>query len=121
MSHKNQSNLPKPFWFWNVSNQEVAEVLDQEYPIKLTDTRIIDRIHAQYPIIPKHEVAMIVRACFEVLRARLILGDLIRIKGFLIDLFLRCSWSPQLRTVWLQNKNGKALMQLTVRTPKGLQ
>jgi hypothetical protein len=126
-------SLPKanrrPFYFRDVSNQELADQLEFDYPIKLKSSDIVDRIYVRYPLLPKYEIALIVMACFNVWRARLVLGDLINIRGFLHQMFLRFQRQPVFRDMkpmreWIRPlKRGESRIRaiLSVFTPKKYQ
>ena len=65
----------RPFFFQDLSRQEVADLLDQEYPISLKHNEdLVNRVHLRYPILKKSEIAVIIRQVFQGFRTFLILG-----------------------------------------------
>lgn len=65
----------RPFFFQDHTHQEVADLLDQEYPISLKHNEdLVNRVYLRYPILKKSEVAVIIRQVFQGFRTFLILG-----------------------------------------------
>jgi hypothetical protein len=77
----------KPFFFKNLNDQEVIDLLNEEYPIKLIHNQdLINRIHARYPVIPKHEVSLIVLEIFKGIRELLIKGKRLSFNKIFFDM-----------------------------------
>jgi hypothetical protein len=76
----------KPFYFKEITNQELVELLNREYPIKIQNNEdLIDRIHARYPLINKTEISIIVRAVFQSFRDLLVLGKVLSFNNLFFD------------------------------------
>lgn len=79
----------EPFYFKSLSKQDVIDMLNKDYPIKLKyNEDLIDRIHNRYPFINKTEVSIIVLAVFQSFRDLLILGKILSFNNFLFDMKL---------------------------------
>jgi hypothetical protein len=65
------------FDFVDISAEELVRVLDQEYPIKMKTDKLVDRVSARYPLIPKSDVALIIKYTFQTIRELLILGKML--------------------------------------------
>ena len=75
----------KPFFF-KVSNQEVVDVLNQEYPINMRyNEELINRIHSRYPLISKYEVSVIVRSVFSSFRDLMLLRKVLNFNNLFFD------------------------------------
>jgi hypothetical protein len=98
----------QPFFFKDLSHQEVADLLDQEYPVSLKHNEdLVNRVHQRYPILKKAEVALIITKIFQSLRQFLILGKMISV-GYLFS---------QTRLIFSQRRwSGKIYTALKIRT-----
>jgi len=75
----------KPFFF-EISDQEVVDVLNQEYPINMRyNEELINRIHSRYPLISKYEVSIIVKAVFSSFRDLMLLGKVLNFNNLFFD------------------------------------
>jgi hypothetical protein len=83
----------KPFFF-TISNQEVIDILDRDYPINMRyNEELINRIHSRYPLISKYEISIIVKAVFSSFRDLLILEKVLNFNNLFFDaklLFFAC-------------------------------
>lgn len=69
-----------PFYFKDISHKEMVGILDQEYPITLKhNEELVNRVAAQYPILKKNQISLIIREVFRCLREFLILGKTINL------------------------------------------
>ena len=76
----------KPFYFNNISHQEMVDHLNQELPISTKyNEDLINRIHHKYPNIGKASVALIVREVFQSFRAFLVLGKIMNFNNLFFD------------------------------------
>lgn len=76
----------KPFYFRDLSHQQVVDLLNKEYPISLKcNEDLIDRIHQRYPLINKSEIGIIVKAVFSSFRDLLILGKILNFNNLFFD------------------------------------
>jgi nucleoid DNA-binding protein len=77
------------FFFKKLDRFQMAEMVDDKLPISLRNqSGLIDRVHARYPIIEKQFVVAIIKAAFEVIRERLILGEVIDLPGIVNAMWL---------------------------------
>lgn len=75
-----------PFWFKDLSHQEVADLLNKDYPINLKyNIDLIDRIHNRYPVINKTQIAFIVKAVFQTIRDLMVLGKILNFHNLFFD------------------------------------
>lgn len=76
----------KPFGFKDMSHQEMADLLNQEYPINLKyNEQLVDRICVRYPFITKTQVSIIVKAVFQSFRDLLVLGRVLNFNNLFFD------------------------------------
>lgn len=76
----------KPFNFTNMSNQEVVDHINEEYPVDLRfNEDLVNRIYARYSVIDKSKIAIIVKAVFQSFRELLILGKVLNFNGLFFD------------------------------------
>jgi hypothetical protein len=76
----------KPFFFKNITHQEMVDILNTEYPISLKHNEdLINRIHERYPLIEKHQISIIVKAIFQSLRDFLVLGKVLNFNNLFFD------------------------------------
>jgi len=88
-----KQKVVKPFFF-KISNQEVVDILNRDYPINMRyNEELINRIHSRYPLISKYEISVIVRAVFQSFRDLMILGKVLNFNNLFFDtklLFFDC-------------------------------
>lgn len=76
----------KPFFFNDLSHQEMVDLVNAENPISLQhNEELINRVHARYPLIEKSEVSIIVKAIFQSFRDLLILGKVLNFNNLFFD------------------------------------
>lgn len=76
----------KPFYFKELSNEEVSKQLDEDYPINLKyNEELIDRIHAKYPYVSKTEVSIVVKSIFQSIRELLVCGKILNFNKLFFD------------------------------------
>jgi hypothetical protein len=76
----------KPFFFKDLTHQQMVDLLNTEYPISLRyNEDLINRIHARYPLIEKSQVSIIVRSIFQSLRDFLVLGKVLNFNNLFFD------------------------------------
>jgi hypothetical protein len=75
-----------PFYFKDMTHQQMVDHLNENYPISLKHNEdIINRIHARYPVLDKSEVGIIVKAVFASFRDLLILGKIMNFNSLFFD------------------------------------
>jgi len=109
------------FQYRDLDNEEIAKIFDLEYPIKLKNSSLIDRIHARYPIIPKSQIALIVKTCLDTLRFQLIIGSIISIKGFMHNIRIRFLKYHLKEKSKHTNRHIRLTSYIMVDTPRKLQ
>src|SRR5574337_1640130 len=78
--------LVKPFFFKNLTHQQMVDKLNQEYPVNIKyNERLVNRVYTRYPLINKSEVSFIIRAVFQSLRDLLVLGNVLNFNGLFFD------------------------------------
>ena len=78
--------IVKPFFFKDMDHEQLAETLNNEYPINLKhNSDLIDRIYLRYPLISKPEIAIIVTAVFKSFRELLVLGNILNFNNLFFD------------------------------------
>ena len=76
----------KPFYFKDLSHEEVVEILNNDLPINLRNNEsLINRVHSRYPLISKLEVSIIVKAIFQSFRDFLVLEKVLNFNGLFFD------------------------------------
>lgn len=77
-------------YFKDKAFEEVINILNKEYPIKLTNgEELIDKIYNKYPLISKTEIAIIINTTFEAIRDFLVKGDSVNINNFVNGLRIK--------------------------------
>ena len=78
--------IVKPFFFKDLSHQEVCDQLNKEYPVNLKyNEDLINRIHSRYPLIPKNKLSVIVKFVFESIRDLMVLGKVLNFNNLFFD------------------------------------
>jgi len=78
--------IVKPFFFKGKTHQEMVDLLNKELPINIRyNEKMINRIHARYPLISKSEISIIVLAVFQSFRDLLVLGDVLNLNNLFFD------------------------------------
>jgi nucleoid DNA-binding protein len=73
-----------PFFFKDLDHKQVSDLLNTQYPIKLKyNEDLVNRVATKYPLIPKSQVVLIIRAIFSSLRDLLVQGQVLNFLGFL--------------------------------------
>jgi nucleoid DNA-binding protein len=79
----------KPFYFKDKTHEEIADILDEEYPIILKYNKdLINRVYERYPVIEKYKIALIINTFFSCLRSNLILGKMISFESMFNNMHL---------------------------------
>ena len=75
-----------PFYFKDLSDQQVVDYLNEKYPISLKYNQdLVERVYQRYPLIDKSEVGIIVKAVFSSFRDLMILGKVLNFNGLFFD------------------------------------
>jgi hypothetical protein len=78
--------IVKPFFFRDISHQDMVDILNRENPINLRHNEdLIKRIHARYPLISKQEISVIVMAIFQSFRDLMVLGKVLNFNNLFFD------------------------------------
>lgn len=78
--------LVKPFYFKDLSHQEMVDLLNQDCPVNLKyNENLVKRVYARYPLISLVQVAVIVKAIFQSFRDLLVLGKVLNFNNLLFD------------------------------------
>lgn len=76
----------KPFYFKDVSHQEMVEMLNDDHPVNLKyNEDLVNRVHARYPLIEKSQVSIIVKAIFQSMRDLLVLEKVLNFNNLFFD------------------------------------
>jgi hypothetical protein len=76
----------KPFWFKNMSHEDMVNKVNIENPISLKyNESLINRIHMKYPILDKSKIALIILFVFQTWRESLILGKILNFHNLFFD------------------------------------
>ena len=79
---------PAPFYFTQ-SHQQVVDQLNIDCPISLKhNVDLVERVCQRYPLIEKHQVAIIVKAIFSSFRDLLVLGKSLHFNSLFLDVKL---------------------------------
>lgn len=85
-SRVKKPKVVKPFFFKDMSHQEMVDYLNTEYPINLKyNEELVNRVHARYPLIDKASTALIIRAIFQSFRDLLVLGKVLNFNNLFFD------------------------------------
>lgn len=75
-----------PFWFKDMSHQEMVNQLNTEYPINLKyNEDIVNRVHARYPILDKTSISIIIKTVFQSFRDLMVLGGILNFHKLFFD------------------------------------
>ena len=81
-----KQKIVKPFFFKDITHQEMVDILNIEYPIKLSNHEdLIDRIYTKYPLVNKYEISIIVLEIFKSIRELLVLGKVLNFNKMFFD------------------------------------
>jgi hypothetical protein len=76
----------KPFYFNDLSHQEVINLLNIDYPVNIKyNEDLVNRVYAKYPLIDKTQVSIIVKAVFQSFRELLVLGKVLNFNNLFFD------------------------------------
>lgn len=76
----------KPFYFKDVSHQEMVEILNDDHPVNLKyNEDLVNRVYARYPLIEKSQVSIIVKAIFQSMRDLLVLEKVLNFNNLFFD------------------------------------
>jgi len=112
MSNRRKSTYS--FSFKDMTHQQMVDHLNDEYPISIKyNEELVNRVYACYPLIPKAQVGMIVKAVFSCMRDLLTLGKVLSFHKLLMDVKL---------LFWPQHLKGKTYgaMKTQLTTPAQL-
>lgn len=104
----------KPFWFKDLTHQQVADHLNTEYPINLKyNEDLVNRVYNRYPLINKAKIGIIIKAIFQTIRDLMVLGKILNFHKLFFDTKLH---------FFDYRKNGHILPSLKVKisTPPNL-
>lgn len=89
---KNKNNrLTKIFSFIGLTNEEMANKIEEELPIKHylfflhDEDDLVNKVHSRYPFVDKETVKYIISNIFVALRSLLIMGKIINLMPILTD------------------------------------
>jgi hypothetical protein len=75
-----------PFYFKGMTNQEMVDQLNSEYPISLKyNENLVNRVYSRYPLLNKSEIGVIVKAIFSSFRDLLVLGKILNFNNLFFD------------------------------------
>lgn len=78
--------IVKPFYFKDMTHQEMADLLNTDNPINLKyNESLVNRVYARYPSISRVQVAVIVKAIFQSFRNLLVLGKVLNFNNLFFD------------------------------------
>lgn len=78
--------IVKPFYFKDLSNQQVCDLLNERYPVNIKyNESLVDRVYERYPLISKREVSIIIKSVFQSFRNLLILGKVLNFNNLFFD------------------------------------
>jgi hypothetical protein len=96
-----------PFEFKDMSHDQMADLLNKEYPINLKyNEELVNRVYSRYPLIEKSQVSIILKAVFQSLRDLLVLGKVLNFNNLFFDTKLH---------FFDYHKNGHILPSLKVK------
>lgn len=76
----------RPFYFKDLSHQEMVDLVNTENPISLKHNEdLVNRVHARYPLISRIQVAVIVKGIFQSIRDLLVLGKVLNFNNLFFD------------------------------------
>ena len=106
----------RKFSFVDISAEELIQVLDQEYPIKMKTDRLVERVAARYPLIPKSDVALIIKHTFQIMRELLILGKALYFPKIFQRMFLFFYQKPLLSKFYLRRGEITTVAKIKMKT-----
>lgn len=114
MTSINKNLTNKSFSFTNRSNKEMADEVNEEYPIQLVRNQdLVERVFQRYQVLGKAEVAIIVKAVFTCMRELLILGKVLNLNKLFADVKLK---------FWMSHGGGQPIpipyCKVSTSTPK---
>lgn len=86
VSDMKKQKVVSPFEFYELSHQQVADLLNRDHPISLKYNQdLVERVYQRYPLIDKSEVGIIVKAIFSSFRDLLVLGKVLNFNNLFFD------------------------------------
>ena len=81
-----KSKPVRKFFFNNLSNLEMIDLINKEFPISLEKNEdIINKIYLRYPLINKTQISIIVKSIFQSIRELLIMGKILNFNNLFFD------------------------------------
>lgn len=81
-----KQKVVKPFFFKDLSHQEMVDLLNREKPVNLKyNEDLVNRVCDRYPLINRVQVALIVKAIFQSFRDLLVLGKVLNFNNLFFD------------------------------------
>ena len=69
-----------------MSKEDFKNLLNKEIPVDIRyNEDLVDRVHQKYPILKKHEIALIIKKTFESMRDLLVLGKTLSFLNLFFD------------------------------------
>jgi len=87
-----------------VNMQDVVEDINKSFPINLKNYNVINDLHKKYPLIPKDQMAVVVKSIFEVIRDKSIEGYSVSVKNLFNEFHLIITNNKQFDFVKVSNK-----------------
>lgn len=74
--------------FKDIDYDNLVKMINMELPINFKKYKILDKIYQKYPLTNKEEIALIIKAVFEIIREKVIEGYKINIRYIFNDFHL---------------------------------
>lgn len=76
----------RPFWFKNLTHQQMVDHLNDQYPINLKyNEDLVNKVYSRYPIVDKTTVSIVVKAVFQTIRDLMVLGKILNFNKLFFD------------------------------------
>lgn len=78
------------FWFKGMTHQQVADQLDEDYPIDLRhNIELVNRVYSKCPFLEKNQISLIIKTIFKLIRSLFILGKILNFHNLFFDTKLK--------------------------------
>jgi|SRR5579859_87312 len=109
----------KPFFFKNLTHQEVVDFFNENKPITLKyNLDLVDRVHAKYPLVSKKEIGIVIRASFQSFRDLLFLGKMLFFRDLFYNVLLKTFRTARVKSAGV--KVFTHIIKVALTTPKDI-
>lgn len=78
-----------PIYTKDISYDDLIQEINKSFPVKIKIKNIVNDIHEIYPLIPKSDIALIIRNLFLTIREQVLFGNKINVKYIFNEFHLK--------------------------------